>query len=165
MNTKAVLGWAVLVIIVGAGVYFFSQTSPLQMSQEAATSTPSAATTTAAGIVPQPVVNFQGPAVPAGHKAPTFEAAPMVRIVPTIAVDERSLASTSTNPIITGTANIPMVGLVIFNSADVGIVGSWSIPVVDGHWSYPVPLALSPGNYTVKMVGASPEVKRTLVIK
>jgi hypothetical protein len=159
MNTKAVLGWAVLVIIVGAGVYFFSQTSPLQVPQETATSTP-AATTTAA--VYQPSV-----AGAPAHAAPVVEIAPAQRvvIVPKIDIDETSLASTSTNPIITGTANIPTVGLVIFNSADVGIVGSWSIPVVDGHWSYAVPLALAPGNYVVKMVGASPEVKRTLVIK
>jgi hypothetical protein len=49
---------------------------------------------------------------------------------------------------VTGTANSQKVGIVINNSKNVGLVGTWEIPVTDGHWSYSTSVALTPGTYT-----------------
>ena len=62
--------------------------------------------------------------------------------------DSSSYVSTSTYPTVTGTANVPQVGVIINNSKNVGVVGTWDIPVTQGHWSYSCSVKLPPGSYT-----------------
>jgi len=82
-----------------------------------------------------------------------------------VLVDARALVSTSTYPMITGTANVPKVGVVISRSNDVDVVGSFEIPVVTGHWTYYVPAPLVPATYKLRLFGGATTTSAALVIK
>jgi hypothetical protein len=87
-------------------------------------------------------------------------------VVPAFAeFDSLAFTSTSTYPVVTGTANTPRVGIVINNSKDVGVVGTWEVPVVSGHWSYATSVALTPGSYTLLLfIGAKNAGTAKLVV-
>ena len=67
--------------------------------------------------------------------------------------DAPTILSAAARPIVTGTANVDHVGLIIVDSAGVGLSGSWEIPVQDGHWKYVSTIALKPGSYTLQLIG------------
>jgi hypothetical protein len=70
-----------------------------------------------------------------------------------VAVDTASLHAATSRPLITGTANVKTVGYVLEDPAGVGIAGSSDIAVENGHWSFAAPQALSPGVYTLHIIG------------
>lgn len=141
MNTKVILGILAAIIIVVAGYFALRPKASV-----APVVVPAVATSTQTSAV-QPT-----PQVPAKDSSkPTFAFGSTT--VSTVAVDKESLTSTSSNPIITGTSNAKKVGVVVSDSKGVGIVGAFELPVVNGHWSYAVSVALVPGDYSVTVLG------------
>ncbi len=81
------------------------------------------------------------------------------------AINQSSLTTSSANPTITGTAtNLTGVYLSISDSNGIGVSGSPFLPVSNGQWSYTVPQTLSPGTYTVQLLGTNLSVTGTLTI-
>ncbi len=78
--------------------------------------------------------------------------------------DTNSAVSTSAYPKITGTANVPEIGIIVNNSSGKGIVGTDKISVEGGHWSYTIPVELAPGTYTVELYGGPALVTSSLVV-
>lgn len=159
MNTKMILVWVVLVLVVVSGVYFFSQTTPLSPSNLATTTQTAIGTST---------FSFPSNGTASTSTSTTTHRGPKIENVETriIVVDERSLVSTSTYPTIRGISNLSTIGMIIYNSEHVGIVGSSAIPVAVGRWSYTAPIALTKGTYTIQMIGAGGlEVTKTLTIQ
>ena len=139
MNTKVLLGIVAGAVILIAGFFLLRPAGV-----PAPTSTPNQ--DSAASNTPQ-VVSPKKP----DETQPTFNiGTTTVKTVPAFALfNSNSFISTSTYPTITGTANTAKVGIVINNSMDVGILGTWEIPVSQGHWSYSSSVALPPGTYTL----------------
>jgi len=152
MNTKVGLGILVCAVVLVGGFFLLHKPTP-----QTTIETPSSPSTTAPAV----------PTKAATSTKPTFTVTGIsTTIVHTyVRTDAASLVSTSTHPTITGTANVSRVGIVIKNSADVGIVGSSAIVVRDGHWSYAIPISLSPGSYTLFITGAENMLVTTLKIK
>jgi hypothetical protein len=138
MNTNTILGIVAAGVIVVALGFFLLRPASVPAPVEVPSQT--AATTTS--TISQPVKTGTQPTVTLG--TPTSQTARA-----STQFDPSSLISTSTYPTITGTANVPLLTLIISNSKGVGIVGTADVPVVNGHWSYPCSVALPPGAYTV----------------
>jgi hypothetical protein len=139
-NTKVLLGVVAAIVILVAGFFLLRPTqvsAPVETSEQAAASTTPTVSQPkqTAGATTQPTFTFG------------TSTAKITRAVTQF--DPSSLISTSTYPSITGTANVPLIGIIIRNSKGVGIVGTSDIPVVQGHWSYPCSVALQPGTYTL----------------
>jgi hypothetical protein len=135
-NTKIVIGTLVVVILIIGGFFLFAH--PANTDVPATTAQTPIPITSTTSAVSQPNLTLSQSENPDG-----------VKIVETMTFfDASSLVSTSTYPTITGTANIPQVGILITNSKNVGIVKT-SVPVVNGHWSYPCSVALAPGVYNL----------------
>lgn len=75
--------------------------------------------------------------------------------------DQRSYTSTSHNPEVSGSANVPSVYLIIRNDRFEGIVGTGA-EVQNGAWTYKSVVALPSGYYTVELYGGEIVTTRTL---
>jgi hypothetical protein len=134
MNTKIALGIVVVgVIVVAIGFYFMRPVSTSVSTQASTQGSPTSTTSQKTAGSAQPTITVGAPA-PAG---------------PMTTFDASSLISASPYPVITGTANVPQIGVIISNSMGVGVTGSSNVSVVRGHWSYADSAHLAPGNYTV----------------
>lgn len=155
MNKTSLVAIAILVLV-ALGVYFFIRTTPVSAPSPVATSTPVGTTS----------MNMGGYTVPLSTGSlPHSSGATVTVDARVITVDSASLATNAPYPTITGTANVSPIGIVIFDGQGVGIVGSKSISVLKGHWSYSSPRALPPGTYSIQMLGADTQVTKTLVVK
>ena len=155
MNNKVVIGILATIVVVGIGIYYsLPPASPVP--------TIGTATNTTASTAPQTV---------SSQKAVKTNAKPPFTIGTTTVVqsfarfDQDSLTSTSTYPVITGTANVPKIGLTIYNSDGNGIVRPNYVPVIQGHWSYYDSVALMPGTYILILVVGNVDVTAKLVVK
>lgn len=135
MNTKVLIGLVIIGLLAIAGVAFSLRSvlsSAPTTADQAATSTPSD-TASKSG---EPKFTFGTSTVKTSPATATFDAV--------------SFTSTSTYPSISGTAkNTSKVGIIINNDKNIGVIGTWEVPVVNGHWSYSSSVALSSGIYTV----------------
>lgn len=150
MNTKVTYGLVALAVVAGAVFFYLRHTPatlPAPLPEPAATST-------------QPTLGDSATTVPRPVASTTK---PRVALVSDF--DPSTLTSTSNHPIITGTANVPTVQLVINNDKGVGLVGGMHIPVKDGHWSYACPISLAPGTYRLLLVGGDLPTLANLIIK
>lgn len=151
MNTKAAIG-LVAAIIVLAGAFFITHRTeaPAAFAPEATTTpvvTPTGSSTPIKALPGVPNVTQTAVVTPGAAPSGPKKAARIANY------DTSSLTSTSAHPVITGTANVSTVGIVLIDPKGVGIAGSSDIPVVNGHWSFPVPQALKSGSYTVHLIG------------
>ncbi len=136
MNTKIALGIVVTGVVIVAISFYLVR--PLSVTEQASI----ASSTT---LVSHPQKTSGNPAQP----TVTVGTPTATGVKPVTAFDSSSLASTSSYPVITGTANVPSIGVIIKDNKGVGIVGTSNISVVNGHWSYADSVSLRPGNYTV----------------
>ena len=132
MNTKVLLGIVAALVILVAG-YFVLRPAPGSAPAEIPTQTNASSTSATSS----PTLSVGTSTVKIARANTQF--------------DPSSLISTSAYPTITGTANVPLITIVISNSKGVGIVGTSDVPVVQGHWSYPCSVALPPGNYILTL--------------
>ena len=166
MNNKVAIGLvAAIIILVGTFVFF---NRPTQAPAPAVPSTVS--TSTAAGTGPiatsttvVPAIVVSKPAAAPAPKAPTMQSGKAQKVVVAFtAFDSVSLVSDQPRPIISGTANVATVSIVVDDQQGVGMAGSSDIPVVNGHWSYSAPQILSSGSYRVHLYGAGKVLDATL---
>jgi hypothetical protein len=146
MNAKVITGGIATVIIVGGALLFLRPSAPI---------TP----TTTLPLIPVALTTPRA-ATTSTHSQPTIQMGTPILTKPAqAAFDSTTFTSSSTYPVVTGTAsNTKKVGIVINNSKDLGLVGTWEIPVIDGHWSYAVSVALPPDKYTVLLFLGSKNV-------
>jgi hypothetical protein len=156
MNTKVAIGLVAAIIILGAA-FLFTHHAPAPAVFTPTASTTPMATTTTSGVAPLHVA----------PTTPTTPAAPVVSKKPArnASYDTSSLSSTSAHPVITGTANVSAVAMVVDDPSGVGIVGSSDIPVVNGHWSFAIPVSLKSGTYRLHLIGGDVEDMASLVVK
>ncbi|MFA6585433.1 MAG: hypothetical protein WCS97_03245 [Candidatus Paceibacterota bacterium] len=152
MNTKIWLGIGVLVVVL-AGGFFFLKSSPA--SAPSNTATQEVASTT--------------PQVTKAPVQPTFTTGTTdVKIVQSsarAAFDPRSLTSTSTYPVITGTANVPKISITVYDREGVGIVSASNIQVKDGHWTYYCSAKLVAGKYMLIVMAEDVSVRTALTVQ
>lgn len=156
MKNNVILG-VVAIVIVGIGAYMLTRpkavTAPALVEEEVvATTTTSAPTTT--------------PTAADTKSQPTFSVGPTTKTV-TAAVasfDKSTITTTDSYPTITGTANVPEVGIIINNNKGEGLVGTGEIKVENGHWSYSTSVLLPPGTYTVMLYGGAKVVSAQLTV-
>ncbi len=163
MNNKVAIG-LVAAIIVLAGAYFVLN-RPTAPSAFTPTDSTETATTTNTPSASAPLPAKESPTTPAPIKGVSITPTTKPGFTPVVAFDATSLISGASRPMITGTANIKGVAIVIDNPQGVGIAGSFEIPVENGHWSYAAPQALQPGLYTVHLIGGVKTLDATLVVK
>lgn len=164
MNNKVAIGLVAAIIILAGAYFVFNR--PVAPSAFTPTPAPAEATsTTPAPTKSVPATAQSATGVAGAVKTPTI--APVVHsgVTPVVAFDAASLISGASRPMITGTANVKGVAIVIDNPQGVGIAGSFEIPVENGHWSYAAPQALKPGLYTVHLIGGVKTIDATLVVK
>ena len=155
MKNNVLIGVVALIIVLG-GAYFLLQPQSVPapvIEQEVVV----AATTTTP----------EAPQKPAAKKSePTFSIGPTTKtVVSAKAAFDSSTISTSDNyPTITGTANVPEVGIIINNSKGEGLVGTGEITVENGHWSYSTSVLLPPGTYIVMLYGGAKVVNAQLTV-
>ena len=81
---------------------------------------------------------------------------PVVPATPSGTIDPGSLNSTSSTPIISGSAlNVTSVGISIAGSSGDKIWGSGNVAVANNRWSIPVTVSLPNGTFTVDLYSAS----------
>lgn len=80
-------------------------------------------------------------------------------------IDTASLVTTSNYPTITGTANVPEVGIIIYDDANRGLVGTSHIPVKNGKWTYSISVFLPKGGYKVVVIGGVQATVGTLTVR
>lgn len=91
-----------------------------------------------------------------------YKSAFTVTALPKVATfDQRSYTSTSHNPEVGGSANVPSVFVIIRNSKFEGLVGTGE-PVTNGTWTYKSVVALPSGYYTVDVFGGDTVVTRNM---
>lgn len=153
MKNNVILG-VLAIIIVGIGAYVLSRpkavpTPAIEQEVVAATTTPE---------TPQKLVTKKS--------EPTFSVGPTTKTsVSAKAAFDSSTISTSDNyPTITGTANVPEVGIIINNSKGEGLVGTGEITVENGHWSYSSSVHLPPGTYTLVLFGGAKVMNAQLTV-
>jgi hypothetical protein len=154
MKNNVILG-VLAVIIVGAGAYMLMQpkavTAPALVEEEVVAST-----------------TVQTPVTPAVDKKsqPTFSVGPTTKTVTSAVAsfDKSTITTTDSYPTITGTANVPEVGIIINNSKGEGLVGTGEITVENGHWSYSTSVMLPPGTYIVMLYGGAKVVNAQLTV-
>ena len=78
--------------------------------------------------------------------------------------DAVSFTSSSTYPALTGTANVSKVGIIIYDSKNLGLVGTPNVSVEKGHWTYYSSVALPPGLYSVLLLGGATNAVARLII-
>lgn len=139
MNTKLALGLVAATIIL-AGAFFFSHKAgapaPIILTPVATTTPTNTPATTSVPVASTPV------------KQPASSVKKLVG-----AFDSKIFTTTSSNPRVTGTANVQEVQVVVIDSAGVGIVGGMHIPVVNGRWEFVSSRALAPGSYDLQLGG------------
>ncbi len=161
-STTHILGGLALVVLVVVGFFLYhagqkeAPTTP-PLSTTTVSSQPEATTSSSTTSVAKPA---QQP-----PKQPTFTQDSPAQIVASARFDTASLTSTSTYPVITGTASISEVGLVVSTMAGYGLAGAGHISVTSGHWEYPIPVPLTPGSYRLTLVGGPTDVTATLTVK
>jgi hypothetical protein len=155
MNTKVALGIVVAAIALLAGYVVLNHrdanlTTPTPVSEVLAT-------TSTSGLAAPAAKGDQKPAFAAGAPVRT-----MVKAL--VAVDASALAATSAYPVLTGTANVPEVTLIISTAEGVGLVATEHIPVENGKWSYATSVMLPVGAYKVLVAGGAGIANATLVV-
>ena len=154
MKNNVILG-VLAIVIIGIGGYMLTQpkavTAPALVEEEVVAST-----------------TVQTPVTPAVDKKsqPTFSVGPTTKTV-TAAVasfDKSTITTTDSYPTITGTANVPEVGIIINNSKGEGLVGTGEITVENGHWSYSSSVHLPPGTYTLVLFGGAKVMNAQLTV-
>lgn len=157
MNTKTTLGLLAAIVIIVIAFFVFHKPAAAPVALPTATTTPAIqapATST--------VSTTSNAAAPKIEK--TITALPS-KPVAHVAFDQASLVTSSSRPTISGTAtNVTTMALVIDNPQGVGIVGSGSIPVVNGHWSYTPAIGFSAGTYAVHILGNGAALDGKLVV-
>ena len=154
MKNNVLIGVGALIIVLG-GAYFLLQPQSVPapaIEQEvviAATTTPEA---------PQKIETKKS--------EPTFSVGPTTKTVVSVkaAFDSSTITTPDSYPTITGTANVPEVGIIINNSKGEGLVGTGEITVENGHWSYSSSIFLPPGTYTIALYGGAKVVNAQLTI-
>ncbi len=158
MNTKILVGALAAIVILVAAFFAFhkSATAPAPVS-----SAPVPAATTTA-----PVAATSSPAATTTAAKPATPSFTVIsqKAVHVAAFDQSSLTASSPRPVITGTANVPSVAIVLDNPSGVGIAGSSRIAVTNGRWSFTAPQRLSAGIYTLHLLGGDQEVVAKLTI-
>jgi hypothetical protein len=145
--------WIIVVLaavaLIGVGYVLLQNAPGTPAAVNTATTTPVASGT--------PAAVFHQPTLKVGDtKVTTIPASGLF--------DTSSFTSTSTYPTVTGTANVPLVGIVVSDAEGTGIVGSANVVVEGGHWSYTASVALMPGSYHVTLyVGKNATVAKLTV--
>jgi hypothetical protein len=160
MNNKTAIGLvAAIIILVGAYVVFNKPVQPPAILPPTASSTstgPSASTTltlTPLSAIPTtPIAGTHRPSVQVATD-PQPKKIPAGQPKPIVTVDTASLTASTARPVITGTANVKVIGYVLDDPAGVGIAGSSDITVENGRWSFVPPQALKTGIYTLHLIG------------
>lgn len=153
MNNRTAIGLVAAIIIVGLLIFLFGRHVPQTVQLPLGTTAPSTETATSAPPVATPAAKPAAPSVAATKPASAPTSGIKVSAPKITAFDESSLTSSASRPLITGTANIKAVALVINDPSGTGIAGADYIPVENGHWSYAAPQALTPGVYTLDLIG------------
>jgi len=159
MNTKIALGLGGIIIVLGVGYYALRPAAPALAPGSA--EVPSATTSTA--VVPTTATSTP-PQTVKDRSKPTFTIGPTTVVAPSAAFDVASLTSSSAYPVITGSATVSKVGMIIYNSENVGIIGTSDISVTQGRWSYPCSIPLEPGTYTLKLFFGTASQTATLTV-
>ncbi len=154
MKNNVILG-VLAIIIVGIGAYVLSRpkAAPAPAIEQEAV----AATTTTPEAPVKPV---------AKRSEPTFSVGPTTKtsVSAKAAFDSSTITTTDSYPTITGTANVPEVGIIINNSKGEGLVGTGEITVENGHWSYSSSVHLPPGTYTLVLFGGAKVMNAQLTV-
>ncbi len=159
MNTKVAVGLVAAIILAVVAFFIFHKgpLAPAAFTSSAPTATTSA--TNSPSLAP-----LQASSTVASHPAPVQGVITPVHVVHRAAIDQSSLVSHSMNPVITGTSNLVNIGIVIDDPSGTGIIGAFSIPVVQGHWTYTVSRGLPAGLYTVHLIGNDTPVTAKLIV-
>ncbi|MDB5195585.1 MAG: hypothetical protein JWO84_769 [Parcubacteria group bacterium] len=149
MNNKAAIGLVAAIIILVGAFFLFNKpvTAPVVLTQTATTSPTASSTPTVTPVSAIPTTTH----VPAA--SPSMQVISQHQTPRITAVDTASLTSSAPRPIVTGTANVKSIGIVLDNPAGVGIEGASNIPVTNGHWTFAPAQALPPGTYTLHIIG------------
>jgi hypothetical protein len=160
MNTKAAIGLVAAVIIFVGAFFLFNRhvEAPVVLTQTASSTAATSSASALPTITPLPGIQV---APSAGTHGPTIRAGTPTPIKQVIHVDASSLTSSASRPLITGTANIPNIGFILYSPEGVGMAGSSHVEVTNGHWSFAAPQLLSPGTYTLDLIGGD----ATLTVK
>ena len=154
MKNNVILGVVALIIVLG-GAYFLLH--PQRVPAPAIEQEVVVATTTP-----------ETPQKPVAKKSePTFSVGPTTKtaVSAKAAFDSNTITTTDSYPTITGTANVPEVGIIINNSKGDGLVGTGEIKVEDGHWTYSSSVPLPAGTYTLVLFGGAKVMNAQLVVK
>lgn len=157
MKNNVIFG-VLAIIIVGIGAYVLMQPKAAPAIPEEVAAT---ATTTATATVPASL-----PVVVDAKSKPTFSVGPTTKtVVPAnAAFDSATITTTDSYPTITGTANVPEVGIIINNSKGEGLVGTGEIKVENGRWAYSTSVLLPPGTYTLVLFGGAKVANAQLTV-
>lgn len=154
MKNNVLIGVVALIIVLG-GAYLLlrPQSVPAPVTEQevvAATTTPEA---------PEKATTKKS--------EPTFVVGPTTKTVVAAkaAFDKSTITTTDNYPTVTGTANVPEVGIIINNSKGEGLVGTGEIKVENGHWTYSSSVRLPAGTYTLVLFGGAKVMNAQLVVK
>ncbi len=151
MNNKAALGLVAAIIILVGAFFILNRpvTTPVNLTQTATSTMATSTKPTSLGTPIAPVASPHGPS-PQPKRVTAFDAL--------------TLTSNAPRPVVTGTANVMEVAMVLDDPNGVGIEGVSHIPVVKGHWFFVPTQMLPPGTYTLHLVGGDMTVVTKLYI-
>lgn len=163
MNTKIALSIGATLIVLGIGYYSLRPATP---ALPPADSVEVSSTTTSPTATVPATATSTPPKATKDPSKPTFTIGPTTMTATNLSAsfDAASLTSSATYPVITGTATVPKIGMIIYNSENVGIIGVSDILVTQGHWSYACSIPLEPGTYTVKIFFGTAYKTATLTV-
>lgn len=150
MNQKFLMGAGIVVLVIGAGIVL-SGSGTIPRTSNTATTTVQTSNPT-----PEPTTSHSATSSASGTRGVTITAVANF--------DPSSLSSKSPYPVITGTASVPKVSIIIASDKNVGIVAS-DIVVKNGHWSYPCSVALKPGLYKIVLSAGNVTAQAPLLIQ
>lgn len=166
MNTKVTWGVLVVAVILASVAYYVRSTPAggvvVAPQTFVATTTPTTSSTPSqSSPSPEPKVpTATKPQVDVQYGSATIEKVPA-----SANFDTSSLVSTSSYPVITGTANVSKISILISNSKGDGLVATKNVPVVNGRWAYYCSVALVPADYKVSIYDGISVQNATLVVE
>lgn len=121
-------------------------------------------TATSAPTVAKPSVS-NTPAAPSAKPTFTQGAVTVKKEAAVASFEEVTMVTTERYPTIKGTANVPRVGIILYNSEGTGLVSTDQIAVENGHWSYNTSVMLPPDTYTIELYGGAKVVTAHVTVK
>lgn len=165
MKTKVAIGLVVAICVLGVGYLALqprTASSPVEIPTDEHTATTTPTPTPAAAVTPS-VTNNSASSI----AKPTITTGPVTtKTEPAVAqFADTNMVTTENYPTFGGTANVPRVAIIIYNSDGAGLVSTDQIMVENGRWSYNTSIMLPPDTYTIELYGGAKVVKTTLEVK